>query len=209
MSLPVFEFTFTTTCTRNSQPFVALVTWHATKKAFDRTFFPITITPTGRFEETAKCTFTAAGGDIIETRRGQSKKRDFRSFNLVAPSGYLIMLGMADDIAEIMGIMEYLAGTIPPDQLSKGRWNFRTVTSDWRGTPLPASAGQHSAHGIMDYHQHLQHTEETLTRQLSHVRALIQDQPTPPAAKPPNRKRENRLPDETRRLTTLKGTTQP
>ena len=59
MSLPVFEFTFTTTCTRNSQPFVALVTWHATKKAFDRTFFPITITPTGRFEET--CDQTTSG----------------------------------------------------------------------------------------------------------------------------------------------------
>ena len=188
MTLPMFEFHFTTTCTRNSQPFVAHVTWNATKEGFERTFFPISMTPTGRFEETAKCTFTAAVGDIIETRRGQSKTRDFRSFNLVAPSGYLIMLGMADDITEVMGIMEYLAGTIPPDQLSKGRWNFRTVTSDWRGALRPPSAGHTGAHGTTDYVQHLQHAEQTLARQLSHVRALIQDQPTPPAAKPPKSK---------------------
>lgn len=175
-----YEFQFVTTCTRNSQPFVAHVTWNPTKAGFDRTYFPITITPTGRFDELAKCTFSAAVGDIIETRRGQSKTRDFRSFNLVSATGYLIMLGMADDLTEIMGIMEYLAGTIVPDQLSKGRWNFCTVTSDWRGTPFPVSDKHHAPHPAADYAQQLQRTEDTLSRQLSQVRALKQDLPTPP-----------------------------
>ncbi len=188
MSLPAFEFHFTTTCTRNSQPFVARVIWNPTKGGFDRTFFPMSITPIGRFDEIAKCTFTAAVGDMIETRRGQSKKRDFRSFNLVSPAGYLIMLGMADDVTEVMRIMEYLAGTIAADQLSQGRWNFRTVTSDWRGTLLPVSAEAHTTNGTLSYVQHLQETEQTLTRQLTQVRALMHDQPTPPPAHTPKSK---------------------
>lgn len=180
MTPSTFEFHFTTTCARNSQPYVAHVTWNASREGFDRTFFPMTITPTGRFDETATCTFHAASGDIIETRRGRSKKRDFRSFNLVAPSGHLIMLSMSDDITEIMGIMDYLAGNVPANQLSKGRWDFRTVTSDWPGTPLKASA---TADSTMTYAQHLQQAERTLAQKLSQVRALILDQPTPPTPK--------------------------
>ncbi|MDP3597507.1 MAG: hypothetical protein Q8S75_10985 [Nitrospirota bacterium] len=184
MRLARYAFQFSTTCTRNSQPFVAHVTWNPTKAGFDRTYFPISITPTGRFEESAKCTFPAAIGDIIETRRGQSKSRDFRSFNLVSATGYLIMLGMADDVTEIMSIMEYLAGKIIPDQLSKGRWNFCTVTSDWRGTPLPSPNEHQEADLRTNFAEHLQGIEDTLTRQLSQVRALKHDQPAPPPPTP-------------------------
>lgn len=179
----LFQFDFATICTRNSQPFVASVTWNATKKSVDRQYFPITITPTGRFEESAQSTFTASVGQIIETRRGKSRSRDFRSFNLVAPTGYLIMLGMADDITEVMSIMEYLAGHIPADHLSHGRWKFETVTSDWKGSLVPTVTHDGNGTGPTQYQQQLQQTQTRLEEQLSHVRALIQDQPIPTSPK--------------------------
>ena len=97
-----FRFRFTATSLRNDRLFVARVTWDPIRKSLNRDFFPLDTTPTGRFYAHNECVFTASVGEIIETSRGRSKTREFRSFNLVAPTGYLIMVCMCDEMNDVI-----------------------------------------------------------------------------------------------------------
>jgi hypothetical protein len=173
-----FRFRFTATSFRNDRPFVAHVTWDTSKKTLRRDFFPIDTTPTGRFYAHNECVFTANVGEIIETSRGQSKTREFRSFNLVAPTGYLIMVCMCDEMNDVMPVMSYLAGAGTIDHIAKGRWSFHTVTSEWKGElATPGDTIPINTNGTpKSYKEQLQARMQSLESELSQVSALLNDQ---------------------------------
>lgn len=183
MSTTLFEFQFTATCYRNDKPFVARIQWDAAKKTLVRHYFPLEMKPSGRFYATATCTFTAAAGDIIETNRGRSKDREFRSFNLVAPTGYLILVAISDEVNDVMSVMNYLAGTASVSELAKGRWSFHAVTSDWKGTAMATGRPAQATASQDVFLKTLTDSQRALELELSQVRALINDKPVTPATK--------------------------
>ena len=172
-----YRFRFTATSIRNDRPFVARVTWDKSKKTLKRDFFPTETTPTGRFYAHNECVFTANVGEIIETSRGRSKTREFRSFNLVAPTGYLIMVCMCDEMNDVMPVMSYLAGAGTIDQIAKGRWSFHTVTSEWKGELVtPGDTMPIHTNGTpKSYKEQLQERMQSLGSELSQVSALLKD----------------------------------
>lgn len=175
MTVGRFTFHFYVTCKRNSKPYVARIQWNAAEQKIHRTKFEPTITPLRSTEEIAECYFTVSVGDVVETNRGRHKQRDYRAFYLVAPTGYLILLALADEAHELVRIMEYLDGKITATELSRGRWLFETVTGEWRGAPEqgPPIQKQNPLDMLKD-----QATE--LQARLNKVNALIQDHQSPP-----------------------------
>jgi hypothetical protein len=126
---------------------------------------------------TTSVCFTANVGEIIETSRGRSKTREFRSFNLVAPTGYLIMVCMCDEMNDVMPVMSYLAGAGTIDHIAKGRWSFHTVTSEWKGELVtPGDTIPINTNGTpKSYKEQLQARMQSLESELSQVSALLKD----------------------------------
>lgn len=179
----LFQFQFTATCYRNDKPFVARIQWDPVKSTILRHCFPLEIKPSGRFYATVTSTFTVAPGDIIETSRGRSKDREFRSFNLVAPTGYLILVAISDEVHDVMAVMNYLAGKASVTGLAKGRWLFESVTSDWKGTPLSTTGPAQATSSQELFLKTLNDRQRALESELSQVRALINDKPVTAAPK--------------------------
>ena len=173
-----FRFRFTATSVRNDRPFVARVTWDARKNTLMRDFFRIDTTPTGRLYAHHECVFTATVGEIIETSRGRGKTREFRTFNLVAPTGYLIMVCMCDEMNDVMPVMSYLAGAGTIEQIAKGRWSFHIVTSEWQGervTPGETMSVNTNGTPTSDSGQ-FQERIQSLESELSQMSAVLNDQ---------------------------------
>lgn len=180
-----FTFHFYVTCTRKTKPYVARIQWNAATQKITREPFPTQHSPFGRSEEIAECYFTVSVGEIIETCRGGNKKRQYRALYLVAPTGYLIMLAMADEANDVLRIMEYLDGKMTASELSQGRWQFETVTSEWRGAPEHNAA----APATRPYMDILKDQAAQLQARLSKVNALIHDDLPPSAPQAPHMKR--------------------
>ena len=173
-----FRFRFTATSVRNDRPFVARVTWDARKNTLKRDFFRTDTTPAGRLYAHHECVFTANVGEIIETSRGRGKTREFRTYNLVAPTGYLIMVCMCDEMNDVMPVMSYLAGAGTIEQIAKGRWSFHTVTSEWKGERVaPGETMSINTNGTptSDTGQ-LQERMQSLESELSQMSAVLNDQ---------------------------------
>ena len=132
-----FRFEFRTQCERKDRPFVARVTWDTEAKSLARGFYAIQITPVGRFGAVGECTFDAAIGDIVEVKRGETKDREYRGFYLVVPTGYLILVAIADEVDDALKVVQYVAGQASPQDLAKGHWRFESAESSWKGRLAP------------------------------------------------------------------------
>lgn len=139
MTTPAFRFAFSAESNpQHAIPFVARLSWNAATARVERTVLPIPrsdvsptlIRVTGEFE--------ANPGEIIEARKGLLKRRgretDLRAWYLVAPTGYLILVAEADNMAAQRRVERYLRGDAAMQSL--GTWSLARVTSPWRALPV-------------------------------------------------------------------------